>query len=113
MWPSFGSTSRPAEVPHLRPAGSSPQLRVTFGAGFGSPSPVMGFAALDCADSVGRESGLLEAISRKTPQVPNAESRIRGLVMSSSTRSDARPPRNAQYTSGTSRNWKKGDVVGQ
>ena len=36
--------SRPADVPHLRPAGSSPQLRVTFGAGFGSPSPVIGLA---------------------------------------------------------------------
>ena len=51
MWPSFGSMSRPADVPHFRPAGSSPQLRVTFGAGFGSPSPVMGFAtfAAPCA----------------------------------------------------------------
>ena len=51
----------PAVVPHLRPAGSWPQLRVTFGAGFGSPSPVIGFAtfAADCADNVARESGLL------------------------------------------------------
>src|SRR5215212_3103682 len=48
MLPSFGSTSRPADVPHLRPAGSSPQLRVTFGAGFGSPSPVTGLGAFDC-----------------------------------------------------------------
>src|SRR5689334_1243852 len=52
MLPSFGSMSSPADVPHLRPAGSSPQLRVTFGAGFGSPSPVTGFGAFDCAESV-------------------------------------------------------------
>src|SRR5262245_45515508 len=93
MWPSFGSTSRPAEVPHLRPAGSSPQLRVTFGAGFGSPSPEMGFAALDCADSLGREPGLLDAISRKPPQAPNAESRIRGLVMTAPLLNLMRGPR--------------------
>jgi hypothetical protein len=36
-------------------------LRVTFGAGFGSPSPVMGFAAFGavCADIVAGESGAL------------------------------------------------------
>ena len=58
----------PAVVPHFRPAGSWPQLRVTFGAGFGSPSPVIGFAtfAADCADNVARESGLLYAVSRKS-----------------------------------------------
>src|SRR5215208_218435 len=76
MLPSFGSTSSPAEVPHLRPAGSSPQLRVTFGAGFGSPSPVIGFAtfAADCADNVTREAGLLYAVSNKTAQAPTVES---------------------------------------
>src|SRR5216684_927361 len=42
MLPSMGSTSIPAVVPHFRPAGSSPQFRVTIGAGFGSPSPVIG-----------------------------------------------------------------------
>src|ERR1700730_9122497 len=42
MLPSMGSTSMPAVVPHLRPAGSAPQLRVTTGAGFCSPSPVIG-----------------------------------------------------------------------
>src|SRR6266545_1841473 len=75
--------SRPADVPHLRPAGSSPQLRVTFGAGFGSPSPVIGFAtfAADCADNVARESGLLYAVNRKTAQAPIVEIRIRGVVM--------------------------------
>ena len=52
MCPSFGSISTPADVPHFRPAGSSPQLRVTFGAGLGSPSPVMGFATFPCANSV-------------------------------------------------------------
>ena len=35
-----------ADVPHFRPAGSSPQLWVTLGAGFGSPSPVMKFPTL-------------------------------------------------------------------
>src|SRR5688500_13817770 len=41
MLPSFGSTSIPALVPHVRPAGSSPQFLVTFGVGLGNPSPVM------------------------------------------------------------------------
>src|SRR5580765_1540464 len=88
--PSFGSISRPADVPHLRPAGNSPQLRVTFGAGFGSPSPVIGFAAFaaDCADNVARESGLLYAVSRKRAQAPNMEIRILGVGMT--------PPRKFQ-----------------
>src|SRR5262252_8543765 len=42
MLPSMGSTSIPAVVPHFRPDGSRPQFRVTTGAGFGSPSPVIG-----------------------------------------------------------------------
>src|SRR5215470_2022286 len=42
MLPSMGSTSMPAVVPHFRPDGSRPQFRVTTGAGFGSPSPVIG-----------------------------------------------------------------------
>src|SRR6185295_9436132 len=77
--------SRPADVPHLRPAGSSPQFRVTFGAGFGSPSPVIGFAtfAADCADNVARESWLEYAANRKTAQAPNVEIRIRGVGMTS------------------------------
>src|SRR5215218_10271740 len=50
MLPSFGSTSSPADVPHLRPAGSSPQLRVTLGAGFGRPSPVIGLATFPWAE---------------------------------------------------------------
>src|SRR4029077_18463587 len=37
--------SMPAVVPQERPAGSWPQLRATFGAGFGNPSPVTGFPA--------------------------------------------------------------------
>src|SRR5215813_6983216 len=83
MLPSFGSTSRPADVPQLRPAGSSPQLRVTFGAGFGSPSPVIGFAAFaaDCADNVERELGMAYAVNRKSAQAPNMEIRIRGVGM--------------------------------
>src|SRR6185436_8791816 len=73
--------SRPAEVPHFRPAGSSPQFFVTFGAGFGSPSPVIGFATFpaDWADKAMRESGWVAAVSRKTAQTPNTESRIRGV----------------------------------
>src|SRR3990172_4239539 len=43
MCPSFGSMSTPALEPHCRPSGSVPQFLVTFGAGFGNPSPVMGF----------------------------------------------------------------------
>src|SRR6188474_2787167 len=49
--PSSGSMSTPAVVPHLRPAGSWPQLRVTFGAGFGNPWPVSGLpAAVDAVE---------------------------------------------------------------
>src|SRR5258705_5593878 len=84
MFPSFGSTSRPADVPHFRPAGSSPQLRVTFGAGFGSPSPVMGFVTFvaPCAHNVFEPSPqLIEAVKTKTTQAPNVESRIRGVGM--------------------------------
>src|SRR2546425_4814235 len=51
--------SIPAVVPHLRPAGSWPQFRVTIGSGLGSPSPVIGlpavvrraFAAAACASA--------------------------------------------------------------
>src|SRR6185503_7947413 len=43
MFPSVGSISIPADVPHFRPSGSLPQFAVTFGAGFGRPSPVIGF----------------------------------------------------------------------
>src|SRR5262245_59315123 len=81
MLPSLGSTSRPAEVPHFLPAGSSPQLRVTLGAGFGNPSPVIGLATLVCADSVApenvaRESTLTNAIVRAIAPAPSV-SRIR------------------------------------
>src|SRR3954468_5392179 len=72
MLPSFGSMSMPADVPHLRPAGSSPQLRVTFGAGFGSPSPVIGLAvfAAACAASDAPASELTSAVSSSTAQAP-------------------------------------------
>src|SRR4051794_5883325 len=81
--PSFGSMSMPADVPHLRPAGSSPQLRVTFGAGFGRPSPVIGFAtaAAACADTDGPESEVTSALNSKTAQAPKV--RTRGVVMTS------------------------------
>src|SRR3954449_7854667 len=83
MLPSFGSMSMPADVPHLRPAGSSPQLRVTFGAGFGSPSPVIGFAAFAavCADTEAPESELTSAVNSNTAQAPKV--RTRGVVMTS------------------------------
>src|SRR3954463_12429287 len=85
MLPSFGSMSMPADVPHLRPAGSSPQLRVTFGAGFGRPSPVTGFAAFAaaCAASEAPESELTSAVNSSTAQAPNIEPGIRGVVMTS------------------------------
>src|SRR6478735_566749 len=41
--PSFGSMSRPALVPHVRPAGNWPQFLVTVGFGFGKPWPVTTF----------------------------------------------------------------------
>src|SRR4051812_25426865 len=80
MLPSFGSRSSPADVPHLRPAGSSPQLRVTFGAGFGSPSPVMGLPvfAADWADTA-VEPDWRYAVSTTSAQAPNATNGIRGL----------------------------------
>src|SRR3954465_7133631 len=83
MLPSFGSMSMPADVPHLRPAGSSPQLRVTFGAGFGSPSPVIGFAAFVavCADTEAPESEVTSAVNSNTAQAPKV--RTRGVVMTS------------------------------
>ena len=68
-------------MPHLRPAGSSPQFLVTFGAGFGSPSPVMGFATFDCADSVALVPEWLYAVNRKTAQAAKAESRILNVDM--------------------------------
>src|ERR1041384_968532 len=37
--------SMPAVVPHFLPAGSWPQLRLTCGAGFGNPWPVIGSPA--------------------------------------------------------------------
>src|SRR5262245_37630069 len=84
MCPSFGSMSTPADVPHLRPAGSSPQLRVTFGAGLGRFSPVIGFAtfAAPWARSAfaSRVRGS-EAIRTKKAQAPTVETRIRGVVM--------------------------------
>src|SRR4030095_10846973 len=43
--------SRPAVVPQVRPAGNWPQWRMTFGAGFGSPWPVIGLpAAVDVVE---------------------------------------------------------------
>ena len=42
MCPSIGSMSMPAVEPHSRPSGKVPQFRVTVGAGFGSPAPVIG-----------------------------------------------------------------------
>src|ERR671923_2632433 len=83
--------STPADVPHLRPAGSSPQLRITFGAGFGSPSPVMGFPIFDCASSVFALSPVsIEAVKRNTAPAPNMESRIRGVDMAPPGRGEAR-----------------------
>src|SRR5688572_22102974 len=76
----------PALVPHLRPAGSSPQFLVMFGAGFGSPSPVMKLptpAALPpcAADDVFAATPMVHAASRSAAQAPNAGIRIRGFDM--------------------------------
>src|SRR5437870_7575935 len=80
MLPSFGSRSSPADVPHFRPAGSSPQLRVTLGAGFGNPSPVIGFATLlACADTVAAAPEWTYAVSRPIAHAPNMGNRNRGL----------------------------------
>src|SRR5687767_13379906 len=76
MLPSLGSMSMPALVPHCRPAGSSPQFLVTFGVGFGNPSPVMKLAAREgFACSV--DAVIPAAIS--TTQAPNAG--IKGSVL--------------------------------
>src|SRR5688572_3974449 len=76
----------PALVPHLRPAGSSPQFLVMFGAGLGSPSPVMKLptpAALPpcAADDVFAATPMVHAASRSAAQAPNAGIRIRGFDM--------------------------------
>src|SRR5215813_10513185 len=75
--------SIPADVPHFRPAGSSPQLRVTFGAGLGRPSPVIGFATLaPCANKVFvRFPVWSETVRRKMAPAPIVISSSRGVVM--------------------------------
>src|SRR5688500_2222259 len=79
--PSLGSMSSPAEVPHFRPAGSSPQFLVTLGAGFSSPSPVMEFATFPapCADKVVVPPEWPYAID--TAQATTAASRILSVDM--------------------------------
>src|SRR6476646_11666642 len=84
--PSFGSISIPADVPHLRPAGSSPQLRVTFGAGLGRPSPVMKLAAFaeaagGAVAAVAPVPAFPQAARKSAAQVLNAGSRNRGVDM--------------------------------
>jgi hypothetical protein len=64
----------------LRPAGSSPQFLVTFGAGFGSPAPVMGLATVAWADTdVFVVGPAMNAASRRAAQAPEAGNRVRGL----------------------------------
>src|ERR1044072_7422127 len=79
MLPSIGSTSMPADVPHLRPAGSSPQLRVTFGAGFGNPSPVMGFGTAPGLGLACAESAIDPAIARLAARAAESMERIAGV----------------------------------
>src|SRR5262245_1325542 len=88
MFPSVGSISMPADVPHFRPAGSSPQLRVTFGAGFGRPSPGMKFPAFAVAAAgaaavvaVAPVPVLPQAVNRSAAQVLSAGNRNRGVDM--------------------------------
>src|SRR5687768_11207367 len=75
--------SMPALVPHLRPAGSSPQFLVMFGAGLGRPSPEMKLPApRPCAASdVGAGRPALHAASSSAAQTLNAGIRVRGLDM--------------------------------
>src|SRR5687767_16032030 len=85
-WPSFGSMSRPALVPHFRPAGSSPQFLVTIGVGFGNPTPLMGLPAvadrpLCSADDDFAAMPVVHAANRSAAQAPNAGIRIRGFDM--------------------------------
>jgi len=54
----------------LAALGSWPQLRVTFGAGFGNPSPVIGFPTLVCDESV-----------TPTAQTVRAANSMRGIVV--------------------------------
>src|SRR5262245_49907377 len=76
--------STPAVVPHFRPAGSWPQLRWTFGAGFGNPSPVIGLpaaaAAPEGAAAVTRPSDPpLHAASRSVALAPTTRRKILGF----------------------------------
>jgi hypothetical protein len=67
--------SMPAVEPHSRPAGKSPQFAVTIGAGFGRPSPVIGFPETVAVGAA--ESGAEQANSRTEKQANSAEIRIR------------------------------------
>ncbi len=65
----------PAEVPHLRPAGSVPQFLVTTGVGFGRPSPEMMLATgARLAWALAVESALQVAARAATP-TPRAETK--------------------------------------
>src|SRR5215831_12151594 len=74
--------STPAVVPHFRPAGSWPQLRTTFGAGFGNPWPVIGFpaeaAVVDAGVAAARslESTEPHAASRNVALAPTTRRKI-------------------------------------
>src|SRR5262245_46461367 len=67
--------STPAVVPHFLPAGSWPQLRVTFGAGFGNPWPVIGSPA----GAAVAEAGVAAARS-PDPVAPHAVRRSVALI---------------------------------
>src|SRR5690349_2134036 len=84
MFPSVGSISIPADVPHFRPSGSWPQFACTTGAGFGRPSPVIGFPAATvvlAAPDLASESGE-HPLSRNT-QASTVDIRTRGEDMGS------------------------------
>src|SRR6185503_14480791 len=59
MLPSVGSTSMPADEPHFLPSGSLPQFAVTIGAGFGRPSPVIGFPEIGLSEAAFAEAEAL------------------------------------------------------
>src|SRR6185295_7267148 len=70
--------SMPAVVPHFRPAGNWPQLRLTCVAGFGNPSPVTGLPAAADADGA--------AATARSPDPPAPHAARRSVALAPTTR---------------------------
>ena len=87
MCPSIGAMSIPAVEPHSRPSGSVPQFAVTVGAGFGSPSPVIGLPvgiAGGSAVASGASDSDAQPASRNTVQTNNTDFTARNDDMATS-----------------------------